>query len=140
MSEMRDLGPAHSGLGAIRHLDYVVLICRDLAVMRRFYTDVLGFEVHEEVADRWIGLRIGSSLLALRGRARHDGSPTGTGGASVQLAFRVPPGDVEAAAAQLAAHGVQLLEPVRDQPFGHRTLFFADPEHNVIEIYAELDH
>jgi hypothetical protein len=57
----------------------------------------------------------------------------------VQLAFRVPPGDVAAAERQLVARGVEPLEPVVDQPFGHRTLFFADPERNVIEIYAELD-
>jgi hypothetical protein len=25
-----------------------------------------------------------------------------------------------------------------DQPFGHRTLFFRDPDGNVLEIYAEI--
>jgi uncharacterized glyoxalase superfamily protein PhnB len=58
----------------------------------------------------------------------------------VQLAFRVPPGEIETAATQLAEHGVTALEPVRDQTFGHRTLCFADPEHDVIEIDAEVDH
>lgn len=139
MSEPTDLGPRHVGLDAIRNLDYTVLICDDLARMRVFYTEVLGFEVHEEITGGWVALRIGSSLLALRRRGRRDGGPAESGGASVQLAFRVPPGDIRVAERQLATHGIEPLEPVADQPFGHRTLFFADPERNVIEIYAELD-
>ena len=133
------MGPVHSGLGAIRNLDYTILLCNDLASMRRFYTEIIGFEVDQEVPERWAALRIGSSLLALRRRGRpYDGPSPTPGTASVQLAFRVPPGDVEAAAVQLAERGIEPLEPVTDQTFGHRTLFFADPEHNVIEIYAEI--
>jgi hypothetical protein len=29
-----------TGLGAIRNLDYTVLLCDDLAAMRRFYTEI----------------------------------------------------------------------------------------------------
>lgn len=47
--------------------------------------------------------------------------------------------DVDAAAEQLLQRGVDLLEPPHDLPeFGHRVLFFADPEHNVVEIFAEI--
>jgi catechol 2,3-dioxygenase-like lactoylglutathione lyase family enzyme len=129
-----------TGLGAIRNLDHTVLLCDDLATMRRFYTEVMGFEVHHEIPEAWVELRVGSSLLTLRPRGQrpYDGLRPASGAASVQLAFRVPPGDVTTAAAQLAEHGVEILEAVTDQSFGHRTLFFADPEHNVIEIYAEI--
>jgi catechol-2,3-dioxygenase len=138
-SAITDLGPKHSGLGAIRSLDYTILLCDDIAAMRRFYADVIGFAVHEELSGRWVSFRIGSSLLALRRRGRPgDGPSPATGAASVQLAFRVPPGEVAAAAAQLAERGVETLEPVTDQSFRHRTLFFADPEHNIVEIYAEI--
>jgi catechol 2,3-dioxygenase-like lactoylglutathione lyase family enzyme len=27
---------------------------------------------------------------------------------------------------------------VTDQPFGHRTVFFRDPDGNILEIYAEI--
>jgi catechol 2,3-dioxygenase-like lactoylglutathione lyase family enzyme len=129
-----------TGVGAIRNLDYTVLLCDDLAAMRRFYTEVMGFSVHHEVPETWIALQVGASLLTLRPRGQrpYDGARPAPGAACVQLAFRVPPGDVETAAAQLAGHGVEILEPVTDQPFGHRTLFFADHEHNIIEIYAEI--
>jgi catechol 2,3-dioxygenase-like lactoylglutathione lyase family enzyme len=36
-------------------------------------------------------------------------------------------------------HGVSLLSPPTDQPFGHRTLFFRDPDGNLLEVYAEID-
>jgi len=35
-------------------------------------------------------------------------------------------------------HGVDLLEPPTNQPFGHRTLFFRDPDGNLLEVYAEI--
>ena len=57
---------------------------------------------------------------------------------SVQLAFRVAPAEVELCAATLLARGVQLISGPTDRPFGHRTLFFRDPDGNVIEIYAEI--
>jgi catechol 2,3-dioxygenase-like lactoylglutathione lyase family enzyme len=31
-----------------------------------------------------------------------------------------------------------MILPVTDQPFGHRTVFFRDPDGNVLEIYAEI--
>jgi catechol 2,3-dioxygenase-like lactoylglutathione lyase family enzyme len=57
---------------------------------------------------------------------------------SLQLAFRVPPRDVDRCAAELAEAGVPILLPPTDQPWGHRTLFFRDPDGNVLEVYAEI--
>jgi len=34
--------------------------------------------------------------------------------------------------------GVALVGEATDQPWGHRTLFFRDPDGNVLEIYADL--
>lgn len=129
-----------SGLAALRNLDYTMLLCDDIEPMRSFYVDVLGLEVQREIPRRYLELRAGAATLALRLRSRpYDGPPRTTPGASIQLAFRVPPPDVDAAAEQLVDRGIELLEPVHDLPdFGHRVLFFADPEHNVIEIYAEI--
>ncbi|MCP4222938.1 MAG: glyoxalase/bleomycin resistance/dioxygenase family protein [Actinomycetia bacterium] len=129
-----------TGLGTIRNLDYVMLLCTEIEPMRDFYADVLGFPICREIPGKFVELRVGGSLLALRLRGRpYDGSPSVPTSASVQLAFRVPPSDVDVAASQLADVGIELLEPVADLPdFGHRVLFFADPEHNVIEVYAEI--
>ncbi len=129
-----------AGLGAIRNLDYTMLLCRDIGPMRAFYADVLSLEVIREIAGRYVEFRVGAAILALRLRSRpYDGPAPQAAGASVQLAFRVPPPDVDIAAEQLGQRGIEPLEPVRDLPdFGHRVLFVADPEQNVIEIYAEV--
>src|SRR5699024_11752074 len=50
------------------------------------------------------------------------------GSASLQLAFKVGRDDVDRCAAELTRKGIALTEPPTDQPFGHRTLFFRDPE------------
>ncbi len=128
------------GLQTIRNLDYTILLCDDIDSMRSFYIDVMGFEVHREISGRWIEMKAGSSLIALRLRSRsYDGPAPDAATASVQFAFRVPPADVDAAAAQLAKRGIEFLEPIADlQPFGHRAFFFADPENNIIEIFADI--
>ena len=129
-----------SGLAAVHQLDYTMLLCSEIEPMRAFYAEVLGLQVVREVPARYVELRVGGSTLALRLRSRdYDGPPREAAGASVHLAFRVPPRDVEIAAAQLQERGVELLEPVQDLPdFGHRVVFFADPEQNIVEIYAEI--
>ena len=31
-----------------------------------------------------------------------------------------------------------IVAPATDQPWGHRTLFFRDPDGNLLEIYADI--
>jgi len=120
----------------IRDLTYVILLCDDVSAMKHFYTSIMGFSIYSEQLD-WVELRVGSTLLTIRARGRdYDGdSPTG---ASVQLAFRVAPDEVKDIEAYLVDNGVDIIEPVTDKSFGHRTLFFKDPEDNILEIYAEI--
>ena len=130
------------GLGSIRNLDYVVLLCDDLARARQFYLDVMKFRLERETP-RWVSFHVGSGLLCLRPRTLdgvfQDGPGAPPGSASVQLAFRVAPPEIDEIQAELAAAGVDLLGPPRDIPaWGHRALFFRDPDGNVIEIYAEV--
>jgi len=128
-----------SALAAIRQIDYTVIFARDMAAMRRFYETVLGLPVLQELSAGWVAYRVGSTTLALAQHGRRFADPAPPAGAlSVQLAFRVAPPAVDACAAELAAAGVRIESPPTDQPFGHRTLFFRDPDGNVLEIYAEI--
>lgn len=124
----------------IHNLDYTVLLCRDMAATRSFYEDVMGFQVEHDTPS-WVSFRVGATLLTLRPRGGSPGGqdgPATPGSASVQLAFRVPPPAVDACHAELVAKGVPIMRPPTDLPsWRHRTLFFRDPEDNVIEIYAE---
>lgn len=127
--------------GTIGNLDYVILLCERMAETRAFYLEVMKLPLEMD-RPNWASFRVGSCLLTLRprgqGLAWQDG-PTVSGSASVQLAFRVPPPAVEEWHGELIAKGVEILSPPKDLPsWRHRTLFFRDPEGNIIEIYAEI--
>ncbi len=129
------------GIASIRNLDYVVLLCEDPVRARQFYLDVMKFRIERETP-RWVSFHVGSGLLCLRSRTLEgvfqDG-PGAPGSASVQLAFRVSPPEIDQCQAELIAKGVEMMGPPRDIPsWGHRAIFFRDSERNVIEIYAEV--
>ncbi|WP_300300971.1 VOC family protein [Ferrovibrio sp.] len=128
-----------SAFRAIKAIDYTVIYVRDLAAMRRFYEDVLGFDVIRELSPRWIEYRVGANTLALAipGLTAKD-TPLPPGSAALQLAFKVAPHEVDACADELLRQGIALVIPPTDQPFGHRTLFFRDPDGNLLEIYADI--
>ena len=117
-------------------LDYVILLCEDLAVMKAFYHDILSFPVERDW-ESWIELRAGSGLLTLRKRGCPYDGPMPQFATGVQLAFRVLPSEAERWYAELLEGKVEILEPPRDQEYGHRTLCFKDPEGNILEICAE---
>lgn len=128
-----------TALQTIRQLDYTILFARHPDEMRRFYEHVLQFPVVRELGPSWVELRVGSNLLVLTRRGLlFDDAPTPEGALSVQLAFRVAPGAVAACADELRSAGVAILSGPTDQPWGHRTLFFRDPDGNVLELYADI--
>jgi len=128
-----------SAFEAIKAIDYTVIFVRDMTAMRRFYEGVLGFPLLRELSAGWIEYRVGGNTLALARPSRTDtDAPLPVGSASLQLAFKVQAADVDHCADELRQSGVALLEPPTDQPFGHRTLFFRDPDGNVLEVFAEI--
>ena len=105
--------------------------------MRVFYHEVLGFPVYRG-NDEWIEMNVGATLLTLRNRGRsYDGGKL-PNTAGVQLAFRVGPAEVDSCYEELLAKQVKIIDPPRDTNYGHRTLFFFDPEGNILEIYADI--
>ena len=129
----------NNGFGAIRSMDYVILLCDDLETMQCFYTDLFGWRIEEEVPNRAVEYRVGTLFLMLRPRGRpYDGPRIPGESASIQLSFRVPPADVDAAYETLLDKGINVIEPPTNQDWTHRTLFFADPENNIIEIYTDI--
>ena len=123
----------------IRAIDYTVIFARQMTAMREFYGTTLGFSLHRELSPKWIEYRVGSNILALAERGGRFADPAPPVGVlSLQLAFRVAPSEVASCAAVLKERGVSSVDGPTDQPFGHRTLFFRDPDGNVLEIYAEI--
>jgi len=124
---------------AISAIDYTVVFVRDMDAMRRFYEDVLALSLLRELSPKWIEYGLGPNTLALARPSRTAAdAPTPPGSASLQLAFKVSAAEVDACADELVRQGVALVSPPTNQSFGHRTLFFRDPDGNLLEIYAEI--
>ena len=125
-------------LTAVQKLTYVIILCEDLARMKAFYQDLFAFPIETESATS-LAFRAGSVLLGLRQRTRdYDGRGVNAASPGVQLAFVVSPAEVDLCYQQLMAKGVKILDPPNDQPRGHRTVYFSDPEGNLLEVYAEI--
>jgi len=129
----------YEGFKAIRSLDYVILLCDDLSSMKSYYEKLFAFEVEEHFPERMIFFRVGTLFLGLRKRGRaYDGPSVPLSSASIQISFRVPPADVDHAYETLVENGLDVIEPPTNQDWTHRTLFFRDPENNIIEIFADI--
>ncbi|KAF4105305.1 glyoxalase domain-containing protein 5 [Onychostoma macrolepis] len=120
----------------ISHLDHLVLTVRDLNRTTHFYSKVLGMEVVTFKGDRK-ALSFGEQKLNLHqaGEEFEPKAKTPTpGSADLCLITKTP---LTAVAAHLKACGVTIEEgPVdRTGAVGPiRSLYFRDPDHNLIEV------
>jgi catechol 2,3-dioxygenase-like lactoylglutathione lyase family enzyme len=129
-----------SAFKSIQAIDYTVIFVRDMEAMRRFYEGILGFPLLRELSPHWIEYRIGANTLTLEKSGRTpDDTPMPKGTAALQLAFKVAVSQVDECADELLRQGVALHSPPTSHAFGHRTLFFRDPDGNLLEVYAEIE-
>jgi len=123
--------PTHAGL---RHLAMNV---RDLAAMKHFYVDLLGFAVEWEPDPDNVYLSSGIDNLALHRStppAAGDGAHAG-GGALDHLGLIVrAAADVDRWAAFLESRGVELDAKPKTHRDGARSCYFSDPDGNHVQI------
>ena len=119
---------APASLG-IRH---VALTVRDLEAAERFWVSIMGYEVEWRPDPDNVYLHGGRDNLALhRGEAAQDGQA----GQLDHIGIAVPtPGDVDAWAAHLEAHGVALKTRPKTHRDGSRSLYFHGPQNLLIQI------
>lgn len=123
----------------LEQIGHVIVLCDDLERMKSFYRELLGLPIHMETATG-LTFRAGPLFFGLRQRTRdYDGRSASNSSPGVQIAFLVSPEEVDGYHAQLLAQGVRILDPPNNQLWGHRTVYFADPEGNLLEIYGELN-
>lgn len=113
----------------------------DMAVMVRFYRDVLGFEIKEEEDTTNVFLEKDGTLFLLYRKTDFEKMTSrkfsyckGVNG-HYEIALGVENyAAVDRAYAQTVAAGAQgIMEPATE-PWGQRTCYIADPEGNLIEI------
>ncbi|HEV3057506.1 MAG TPA: VOC family protein [Vicinamibacterales bacterium] len=118
--------PSHAGL---RHL---AINARDLAAMKRFYVDLLGFTVEWEPDPDNVYLSSGIDNLALH---RAEGLVAGARSALDHLGLIVrSPDDVDRWASFLESRGVTIEAKPRTHRDGARSCYFSDPDGNTIQI------
>ena len=117
--------PTHLGL---RHL---ALNVRELDAMKRFYVDMLGFEVEWEPDSDNVYLSSGRDNLALHRRTGGApvASPLDHFGVIVKTAD-----DVDRWAAFLESRGVTLDAKPKTHRDGARSCYFSDPDGNKVQI------
>jgi len=122
----------------IQQLSHAIVLCDDMDRMKAFYKELFSFPIEVET-DTSLSFRAGSVALGLRQRTRdYDGRESGPQSPGLQLAFQVTQAEVDRCFDELVAKGVTILDLPNDQPRGHRTVYFADPEGNILEVYAEI--
>jgi catechol 2,3-dioxygenase-like lactoylglutathione lyase family enzyme len=122
--------PTHAGL---RHL---ALNVRDLAAMKRFYVDVLGFAVEWEPDSDNVYLSSGIDNLALHAGAHAAAGPSsGSWQALDHLGLIVRAADdVDKWAAFVESRGVTLDAKPKTHRDGARSCYFSDPDGNHVQI------
>ena len=110
----------------------LVLQARDLGRMERFYTEAMGLEVKLRDDDRvWLATGPHSRLGLWTPGEKEMGDE---GGAHVHYAYSATPGRLDALKERLESHGVEVDGPT-EHPGGDRSIYFEDPEGNVVEAW-----
>ena len=104
----------------------------DMDAVERFYREALGFEVISRQDDRvWLACGERTRLgLWLPGEKEFGDE----GGRHVHYALSASPGRLDELRDRLVEVGVEHRGPV-EHPGGDRSLYFKDPEGNVVEVW-----
>ena len=122
-------------------LDGFGLLVNDMAVMIRFYRDVLGFEIKEAEDTENVYLVKDGTLFLLYGRKdfekmthRRYEYVKGLNG-HFEIALYVDTfAEVDEAYLRAVENGATAVMAPTTEPWGQRTCYIADPEGNLIEI------
>jgi catechol 2,3-dioxygenase-like lactoylglutathione lyase family enzyme len=127
---------------AILGLDHIVLRARDMAVLERFYCEVIGCALERrQAAFGLVQLRAGRTLIDLVDVAgpigREGGRPPASEGHNLEhFCLRIEPFDAAAITAYLKSHGVE--PSAVESRFGADgqgpSIYIFDPESNRVEL------
>jgi predicted enzyme related to lactoylglutathione lyase len=116
----------------------VCLVTRNVPLLAQFYVHVLGAqaegdETHVEL--RTAGAQL--TIFSFEGMEQMaPGSMHGAGADNVTLGFEVQ--DVDAEYDRLRALAVEVVKPPASYPWGSRSVWFRDPDGNIVDFFARL--
>ena len=113
-----------------KSVDFITLFTEDLERSKAFYQDVFGLRLIFEDENSAVFRFANTSINVLRAEAAAQLVSPGAvadRNAGARLVFTIGVDDVDAVCAELAAHGVELLNGPLNRPWGVRTASFTDP-------------
>jgi catechol 2,3-dioxygenase-like lactoylglutathione lyase family enzyme len=114
----------------------ISLITKNVPALTEFYTKVLGIEaegndVHAELKTEGAAL----SIFSVAGMERMaENSMEGAGNGSFTIAFRVR--DVDTEYERLKELNVEFVKLPTTHPWGQRSLWFRDPDNNIVDFMS----
>ncbi len=125
-------------------INLITLVTADLAGMTAFYRDVLGFKVKSDDGENFTefeseGVRFALTTRAvMEGVTNDDSFRVAAAGQRVELAIACDSAEeVAQVYAEITAKGARPIKPPATMPWGQHTAFFADPDGNIHELFAE---
>ncbi|MFW5943144.1 MAG: VOC family protein [Chloroflexota bacterium] len=127
-------------------IDLITILTDDVSRLTAFYRDVLGFAVKTDM-DQYVefaadGVRFSICERSVMAQATgSDMFENEASGHTFELAFPCDSAtDVDDTYRRIVQAGATPVKEPADMPWGQRTAFFADPDGNVHELFAELNH
>ncbi len=121
----------------------ITILTDDVPRLVAFYRDVLGFVAENPRDDmtefRSEGVRFAvCNRMELVNATHHPSFSESARGQAFELAFPCPTReDVDRAYVEIIAKGAVSVAPPATMPWGQRTAFFADPDGNIHELFAD---
>jgi lactoylglutathione lyase len=122
----------------------VTILTNNTPALAKFYREALGFEVKQDMGN-YIELRNDGVRFAICARSimfdatNHASYAQPRGGQCFELAFPcATPAEVDRAYMDILAKGAAPIKSPATMPWGQRTAFFADPDGNIHELFADL--
>ena len=123
----------------------ITILTDNVPALVRFYREALGLEPKSEMGEyvefHHEGVRFAICARAtLKNATSHPDYAGPRRGQSFELAFGplATPAEVDQVYADILAKGGTPIQSPGDMPWGQRTAFFADPDGNIHEVFADL--
>jgi catechol 2,3-dioxygenase-like lactoylglutathione lyase family enzyme len=127
---------------AVKMIDHITLVVKDLEIATRFYRDVLGMEQVERPEFGFPGawFQAGDTQIHMNIAGDEAGEPgirvVGAKNAPRAFHFAFEVDDCDAAAAVLAKNGHTIEVAPRSRPDGARQMYLRDPDGHLVELYS----
>ena len=114
---------------------YPVLLVQDVPAAAAFFRDHFGFEVTFE-ADWYVSLQAPGQEIAVLG-SDHPTVPAGYGHPASGVLVNIETDDVDAIWERVSDK-VEVLLPLRDEPFGQRHFIARGPEGSLVDVITPI--